>query len=62
MRNNKIDGGGLVAHGALRKHFSKTAKQSKYVAIVKTRADLDREEQEKAGKVVEMEDTQPEKK
>ena len=26
LRNNKIEGGGLVAIGALRKHLSKTAK------------------------------------
>lgn len=46
FRVHKMENGGLTAVGVFRKHLSANANHSKYVAIVKSREDLDREEAE----------------
>ena len=46
FRVHKMENGGLTAVGVFRKHLSANATHSKYVPIVKSREDLEREEAE----------------
>ena len=43
FRSHKIEGGGLVANGVLRRHLSSNAKKSKYEAVVRTAEQIERD-------------------